>query len=102
MTNHAVASRAEWLEARKRLLAEEKEFTRQRDSLSERRRALPWVKIDKAYHFEGPEGVVSLEDLFGGRSQLVVSHFMFAPEWEKPCKSCSFWADGYNGIVEHL
>jgi predicted dithiol-disulfide oxidoreductase (DUF899 family) len=102
MTDHPVASREDWLEARKRLLAEEKEFMHRRDALSERRRALPWVEVDKAYRFEGPEGVVGLADLFGERKQLIVSHFMFAPEWDKPCKSCSLWADGYSGIVDHL
>ena len=84
------------------LLNEEKEFTRARDALSARRRALPWVKIDKPYRFEGDDGQLTLSDLFGPRRQLIVSHFMFAPEWEKPCKSCSFWADGYNGIIAHL
>jgi len=102
MTEHLVVSRAEWLEARKQLLAEEKEFTQQRDALSARRRALPWVAVEKAYRFEGPEGPASLGDLFGGKSQLVVYHFMFGPDWEKPCKSCSFWADGYNGMGAHL
>jgi predicted dithiol-disulfide oxidoreductase (DUF899 family) len=84
------------------LLEEEKAFTRARDALSAKRRALPWVKIDKPYRFHGPEGELSLGDLFGPRRQLIVSHFMFAPDWEKPCKSCSFWADGYNGVVRHL
>ena len=102
MIDHAVVSPEEWLEARKALLAEEKEFTRARDALSARRRALPWVKIDKAYRFQGAEGPLTLSDLFGPHRQLIVQHFMFAPEWEKPCKSCSFWADGYNGIVAHL
>ena len=102
MTEHLVVSRAEWLEARKQLLAEEKEFTQQRDALSARRRALPWVAVEKAYRFEGPEGPASLGDLFDGKSQLVVYHFMFGPDWEKPCKSCSFWADGYNGMGAHL
>ncbi len=102
MTNHAVATPEVWLQARKALLAEEKEFTRARDALSARRRSLPWVKIDKPYHFEGPEGALTLSDLFGPRRQLIVQHFMFAPDWEKPCKSCSFWADGYNGVIAHL
>jgi predicted dithiol-disulfide oxidoreductase (DUF899 family) len=102
MIDHAVASREEWLEARKALLADEKEFTRVRDALSARRRALPWVKMEKDYRFEGPEGPLTLSDLFGPRRQLIVQHFMFAPDWEKPCKSCSFWADGFNGIVAHL
>ena len=102
MTEHPVATREEWLQARKALLAEEKEFTRARDALSAKRRALPWVKIDKPYRFEGPEGALTLSGLFGPRRQLIVQHFMFAPEWEKPCKSCSFWADGFNGVVAHL
>ena len=98
----AFATREEWLDARKALLAEEKAFTRTRDALSARRRALPWVKIDKPYRFDTPDGVTTLRGLFGPRKQLVVQHFMFAPDWEKPCKSCSFWADGFNGIVDHL
>jgi predicted dithiol-disulfide oxidoreductase (DUF899 family) len=102
MTDHRIVSRGEWIEARKQLLAEEKQFTRARDALSARRRALPWVRIEKDYRFEGPEGDVSFGDLFGKHKQLIVQHFMFAPEWEKPCKSCSFWADGYNGMVAHL
>jgi predicted dithiol-disulfide oxidoreductase (DUF899 family) len=102
MLDHAVATREEWLSARKALLAEEKEFTRARDALSAKRRELPWVRIDRPYRFESPEGTLSLSDLFGPNRQLIVQHFMFAPEWEKPCKSCSFWADGYNGIVTHL
>jgi predicted dithiol-disulfide oxidoreductase (DUF899 family) len=102
MLDHAVATPEEWLSARKALLAEEKAFTRARDALSAKRRELPWVRIDKPYCFQGPAGTLSLGDLFGPRHQLIVQHFMFAPEWEKPCKSCSFWADGYNGIVAHL
>jgi predicted dithiol-disulfide oxidoreductase (DUF899 family) len=102
MENHAVATRAEWLEARRALLAEEKAFTRARDALSAKRRELPWVRIDKPYRFQGPEGELRLSDLFGPHRQLIVQHFMFAPDWEKPCKSCSFWADGFNGIVPHL
>jgi predicted dithiol-disulfide oxidoreductase (DUF899 family) len=102
MIDHRVVSRAEWTEARQQLLTEEKEFTHRRDALSEKRRTLPWVRIDKIYRFDGPEGRATLADLFGSRKQLVVYHFMFAPEWEKPCKSCSFWADGYNGVGAHL
>jgi len=102
MLDHTVATREEWLAARKALLDEEKEFTRARDALSAKRRALPWVRIDKPYSFEGPEGVMTLSELFGAKRQLIVQHFMFAPDWEKPCKSCSFWADGFNGIVAHL
>ena len=102
MNQHPIVDRSEWLAARERLLAEEKEFTRRRDALSAARRALPWVKIEKDYRFRGPEGEVSLGDLFGGKTQLIVYHFMFAPDWEKPCKSCSFWADGYNGVGDHI
>jgi predicted dithiol-disulfide oxidoreductase (DUF899 family) len=101
-TPHPVVSRSEWLAAREQLLKEEKEFTRLRDALSAKRRALPWVRVDKAYRFDGPEGVVGLRELFGTSQQLVVYHFMFAPEWDKPCKSCSFWADGFNGTTAHL
>ena len=82
MIDHAIATREEWLDARKALLAEEKAFTRTRDALSARRRALPWVKIDKPYRFETPDGVTTLGGLFGRRKQLVVQHFMFAPDWE--------------------
>ncbi len=102
MTTHQVVSEDEWLEARKRLLAREKEFTRQRDQLSAERRALPWQRIDKDYSFDGPDGRETLAQLFGDKSQLVVYHFMFAPEWDVGCKSCSFWADNFNGITAHL
>ena len=103
MTDHPVATHDEWLAARRQLLAEEKDFTRLRDELSAKRRAMPWLRIDKNYRFDGPEGAnLSLGDLFGGRRQLIVYHFMFAPDWEKPCKSCSFWADGHNGVIQHL
>lgn len=102
METHKVVSKDEWIAARKRLLAKEKEFTRLRDRLSEERRALPWERVDKDYVFEGPEGKESLVQLFGGKSQLVVYHFMFGPDWELPCKSCSFWADSFNGVVAHL
>lgn len=101
-THHAVASKQEWLEARKELLAKEKEFTRLRDELSEERRRLPWLRITKDYDFDGPDGRETLSDLFGNHHQLVVYHFMFAPGNEGPCKSCSFWADNFNGIVAHL
>jgi predicted dithiol-disulfide oxidoreductase (DUF899 family) len=83
-------------------LAKEKEFLRLRDQLSSERRELPWERVDKRYVFEGPAGNETLADLFAGRNQLIVYHFMFAPEWEAGCKSCSFWADNYNGIVPHL
>ena len=102
MTTHEVVSKDEWVEARKRLLAKEKEFTRMRDQLSAERRALPWMRIDKDYTFDGPNGRETLAQLFGDRSQLVVYHFMFAPEWDVGCKSCSFWADNFNGITAHL
>jgi len=97
-----VVSQEEWLEARRELLEEEKTLTRERDRLSARRRVLPWVWIDKEYRFDGPDGEERLPDLFAGRSQLVVYHFMYGPNWEAGCKSCSFWADGFDGIVEHL
>jgi len=102
MTMHQVVSKDEWLAARKRLLAKEKEFTRMRDQLSAERRSLPWVRIEKEYTFEAPGGRQTLAQLFDDRSQLVVYHFMFAPEWEVGCKSCSFWADNFNGITAHL
>lgn len=102
MQHHKVVSRDEWIVARKELLAKEKEFTRSRDQLSQERRALPWEKVEKGYVFDGPNGKETLADLFEGRSQLVVYHFMYGPDWEEGCPSCSFWADNYNGIGVHL
>ena len=102
MTDHRIVDRREWTHARTTLLAREKEFTRLRDELAQARRELPWERVDKSYEFEGARGRLSLGDLFGARRQLVVYHFMFAPEWETGCKSCSFWADNFNGIVPHL
>src|SRR5687767_9693145 len=102
MTTHEVVSKGEWMEARKRLLAKEKEFTHLREQLGVERRALPWLRIDKEYTFDGPNGRETLAQLFGDRSQLAVYHLMFAPEWETACKSCSFWADSFNGITAHL
>ena len=102
LTKHKLVSPNEWLEARKKLLIQEKEFTRLRDQLSRQRRELPWVKIEKQYVFEGPNGKETLADLFEGRSQLVIYHFMYAPDWEEGCPSCSFWADNFNPIVIHL
>ena len=106
MTNgaekHPVVSHDEWLAAQKAFLTKEKEFTHQREELSRQRRALPWEKLDKPYVFEGPDGTVSLSDLFGGRNQLIVYHFMFPPEWDEGCPHCSFWADNFNGIIVHL
>jgi predicted dithiol-disulfide oxidoreductase (DUF899 family) len=102
MTMHEVVSSAEWLEARRALLAKEKELTRLRDELSETRRRLPWEKLTKTYEFESAQGRESLADLFAGRTQLIVYHFMFDPAWESGCKSCSFWADNYSGAIVHL
>jgi predicted dithiol-disulfide oxidoreductase (DUF899 family) len=99
---HKVVSSGEWLDARMRLLAKEKEFTQLRDELSQARRDLPWERVDKNYVFDGPNGAESLTELFGGRSQLIVYHFMFNPEWEAGCKSCSFWADSFERNVVHL
>lgn len=93
---------AAWLAARRELLREEKELTRQRDRLAARRRALPWTKVEKHYTFESPRGRVSLADLFDGRSQLVVYHFMFGPGWEEGCKSCSYVSDHFAAAVVHL
>ena len=101
-TNHPVVSHGKWIETRTALLVKEKEFTRLRDELSRERRALPWEKVDKAYVFEGPRGKETLADLFENRSQLIVYHFMFAPDWEEGCPSCSFWADNFNDVVVHL
>jgi predicted dithiol-disulfide oxidoreductase (DUF899 family) len=101
MKNHQVVTPEEWGEARKHLLAKEKEFTRLRDQLSHARRDLPWVRA-KQYVFDGPEGKQTLAQQFNGNSQLIVYHFMFAPDWEAGCKGCSFWADNFNGIVPHL
>jgi predicted dithiol-disulfide oxidoreductase (DUF899 family) len=99
---HQVVSREDWLAARRRLLAKEKELTRLRDRLSAARRALPWVKVEKAYVFDGPDGKETLADLFDGRSQLLVYHFMFAPGWEQGCPSCSFLSDHIDGANWHL
>lgn len=102
MENHKVVLRKEWLAARKAHLTKEKEFTRLRDELSQQRRELPWVKVDKEYIFDGPNGKETLADLFDGRRQLVVYHFMFGPGWEEGCPSCSFLADHIDGSVVHL
>ncbi len=102
MADNTVVTRQEWRKARMELLAAEKEFTRQRDALTRRRMALPWERVEKSYRFEGPDGALSLGDLFAGRSQLIVYHFMFGPDWKQGCTSCSFWADNFNGIPVHL
>ena len=102
MQPHRIVSREQWIEARKAHMAREKDFTKARDRLVEERRALPWVKVDRDYAFDGPNGKVKLADLFKGRPQLVVQHFMFAPDWDAGCKSCSFWADGFERMIPHL
>jgi len=102
MTDHQVISHEAWIEARRKLLAAEKEFTRQRDALTRLRQALPWERVEKPYAFEGPGGALSLGELFEGRSQLIVYHFMLGPDWQEGCKSCSFWADNFDGIPIHL
>lgn len=99
---HAVVSQSEWLAARRALLAKEKEVTRQRDELSRQRRALPWVKVDTNYVFEGPRGRMPLLDLFNGCSQLIIYHFMLGPGWPEGCPSCSFLADHFDGALPHL
>src|SRR5438552_6707488 len=102
MNRPRVASRAEWLAARLELLKAEKELTRRRDELARRRQELPWVRIDKEYRFETDEGKASLADLFRGRSQLLVYHFMFGPDYTAGCPSCSAIADGFDGSAVHL
>ena len=102
MTPHKIVTANEWIEARRRLLAREKEFTRLRDQLSQERRELPWELVTKPYVFEGPDGKQTLPQLFDGRSQLIVYHFMFGPDWEAGCPHCSRWADNFNGIIVHL
>ena len=100
--NHEVVSREEWLTARKALLAIEKEETKLRDKVRAERLTLPWVTVDKTYTFETPEGRKSLDELFDGRSQLIVYHFMYGPEWEAGCPGCSFMADHIDGMLPHL
>src|SRR3989442_15361703 len=102
MEQSKVVSPAEWLAARKQLLKKEKEFTRLRDELSRQRRELPWEKVEKKYVFDGPGGKESLGDLFGGKSQLIIYHFMFGPEWKEGCPSCSFNMDHTDGALVHL
>src|SRR5581483_1266323 len=102
MTTHKTGTRKVWLKARLELLEAEKELTRRSDELAERRQELPWVRIDKEYRFDTDEGSATLADLFGGRSQLLVYHFMFGPDYKAGCPSCSSIADGFNGIAVHL
>jgi predicted dithiol-disulfide oxidoreductase (DUF899 family) len=100
--NHKIVSQSEWMESRKDLLTKEKEFTVLRDQLNQKRRDLPWVQVNKEYDFDGPTGKQTLSELFEGRSQLIVYHFMYDPSWNAGCPSCSFWADNFNKIIVHL
>jgi predicted dithiol-disulfide oxidoreductase (DUF899 family) len=100
--NPKVVSRTEWIPSRKELLVKEKQLTRQRDEIDRQRRELPWVKVEKNYLFEGPDGQQSMVDLFQGRSQLIVSHFMFGPGWKEGCVGCSFRSDHVDGALVHL
>jgi predicted dithiol-disulfide oxidoreductase (DUF899 family) len=102
MQQHKIVSEQEWLAARKELLAKEKELTRARDQLSAERRALPWVKVEKKYLFDTPDGSRSLAELFNGKSQLLVYHFMLGPGWKEGCPSCSFLAGHFDGMLPHL
>ncbi len=95
-------NKSQWLKARLELLDEEKKLTKQRDSVSEMRRRLPWLRVEKDYVFVGSQGPLGFAELFKDCSQLVMYHFMFGPNWEVGCKSCSFWSDGYDGVVKHL
>jgi len=99
---HKVVTEKEWIAARKALLMKEKKFTRLRDELNQQRRNLPWVKVEKEYVFEGPEGKETLAELFSGKSQLLVYHFMFGPGWKEGCPHCSFWSDHYDATRVHL
>jgi predicted dithiol-disulfide oxidoreductase (DUF899 family) len=99
---HKVVSEKEWLATRKKLLVKEKQFSRLRDQLNQQRRNLPWVKVEKEYVFDGPDGQETLAELFGGNSQLIVYHFMFGPGWDEGCPHCSFWADHYDATRVHL
>src|SRR3984885_12201847 len=102
MTTHITGTREQWLAARLELLEAEKELTRRSDQVAQRRQELPWVRVDKKYHFDTDEGNVPLADLFQGRSQLLVYHFMFGPDYKAGCPSCSSIADGFNGFAVHL
>ena len=102
MQTHKTVSRDEWLEARRALLAKEKAHLRAHDELARQRRELPWVKVDKSYVFDGPDGQETLADLFAGRSQLIVKHFMFGPDWQEGCVGCSFGSDQMEGSLVHL
>jgi len=102
MEPHKIVSHDEWIAARKAYLADEKAFTRARDELSRKRRALPWQRVEKNYMFDTPDGKQSLADLFGGKGQLIIYHFMLGPDWEVGCPSCSFLADHFDGAVIHI
>ena len=102
MDQHRIVSHDQWIAARKDFLAKEKQFTQLREELAHERRDLPWERVEKNYVFDGPNGKESLGDLFAGKSQLIVYHFMFAPEWDEGCKSCSFWADNFERLPVHL
>ncbi|SDR35775.1 Predicted dithiol-disulfide oxidoreductase, DUF899 family [Rhizobiales bacterium GAS191] len=101
-SNHKVVSADQWMAARQKLLIKEKAFTRMREELSQERRDLPWDAVEKEYVFKGPAGKQTLAELFDGRSQLIVYHFMFGPDWDAGCPHCSFWADNFNGVITHL
>jgi predicted dithiol-disulfide oxidoreductase (DUF899 family) len=100
--DHKVVTPQQWLAARRELLEKEKDFNRLRDELNQARRDLPWEAVTKSYEFDGPRGKQPLPELFDGRSQLIVYHVMFAPEWDAACPHCSFWADGFNPVIVHL
>jgi len=102
MQTHEIVTREAWLDARQALLDEEKTLTRAKDALAEKRRALPWVRVEKDYVLEGPDGPVSLADLFAGKRQLIVYHFMFGPDWEEGCRGCSFLSDHVDAALPHL
>ncbi len=102
ITGRKIVSREEWIASRKKLLKKEKKATRLHDQLSAERRKLPWVKVEKNYVFDGPAGKVTLAELFAGRSQLVIYHFMFGPDWQEGCPSCSFVSDHIDGGLPHL
>ena len=101
-TTPRIVSHEEWLKAAQAHLAKEKEFTHRREELARERRELPWEKVEKNYVFDAPEGKVALADLFDGKSQLIVQHFMFGADWNEGCPSCSFWTDNFNGVDAHL
>ena len=102
MSTHQIVSREQWIEARRAHLAKEKQLTRQRDELARERRELPWERVQRDYHFDSPRGKVALADLFAGRSQLLIYHFMFGPDWKEGCPSCSFLGDHFDGSIPHL